>query len=180
MTNTWKLNTSNAGKLKEFQELFARYGKQLLCTQHDLKEVDADPLTVVRHKATQLEEGTLIDDSVLEIEGYSMGVNVKWMLDHLNHLVGRKAQWKVFLAYRQHDKIHIYLGQVLGEIVAPRGNGGFGFDPFFLPLGAKETLAQCKPDEVNARTLAVKALMNDEKFSCEDPLFDWNGLWQNA
>ncbi len=174
----WKLNTGNVGKLQEFQRLFAKHGKRLISTQIDLKEIEADPLTVVTHKASQLEELTLIEDTSLEIEGFSMGVNVKWLMDHLTHLIGRKAVWIVFLAYRSGDEVIIYKGEVTGQIVESRGKGGFGFDPFFLPEGAKDTLAQSKPDQFNARARAVEALIKDEKYACVRAIYDWDGPWQ--
>jgi inosine/xanthosine triphosphate pyrophosphatase family protein len=176
----WKLNTSNQGKFLEFQKFFAKYSIELISTHEDLKEIEADPITVVTHKASQLEEETLIEDTILEVEGYLMGVNVKWLLNHLNELVGRKAVWSVYLAYRKGDTVNIYNGNVVGQIVKPIGVGGFGFDPFFQPIGTTETLAQSKPDYCNARALAVEALINDDKFSCEQAIYNWDGPWQNS
>lgn len=175
----YRLNTSNRGKLEEFQCLFAAHGHQLTATAIDIKEINADPITVVTHKASQLPEGVLVEDTSLEIEGASVGIHVKWLLDHLQECVGRKAHWIVLLAYHDKDKVHIYKGEVIGTIVEPRGKGGFGFDPVFLPDGAKHTLAEAKPDAVNARALAVKALLTQAKphHTCS-VLKDWQGEWQ--
>ncbi|PJD97960.1 MAG: hypothetical protein CK425_02195 [Parachlamydia sp.] len=174
----WKLNTSNQGKLEEFQKLFAQYGATLEATQVDLDEIEADPLQVVAHKASQLHERVLIDDTALDIEGAEVGIHVRWLLDHLPNLLNKKAYWHVFLAYRVGEQVFVYKGEVAGTIVASRGGGGFGFDPFFLPAGAQMTLAQSKPDQVNARALAVKALMCDQKFATVQALYDWEGPWQ--
>jgi len=176
----WKLNTSNRGKLEEFQKLFAHYGATLEATQVDLDEIQTDALQVVAHKASQLEENVLIDDTSLDIVGAEVGINVRWLLEHLPNFLNKKAYWHVFLAYRVGEQVFIYKGEVEGTIVAARGEGGFGFDPFFLPDGTQQTLAQSKPDQVNARALAVQALMDDQKFATVAAVHDWKGPWQKS
>lgn len=174
-----KLNTSNLGKFNEFKRLFADHGYTLEMTYIDLKEVDADPITVIAHKASQVEEEVIVEDSSLEIEGALVGINVRWLLDNLSEYTGRKATWTVLLAYRSGDKILIYQGVVSGVIVEARGSGGFGFDPVFLPVGATDTLAQSKPDTFNARAKAVNALVENNLFT-EHPLIEnWDGPWQH-
>lgn len=174
----WKLNTSNVGKLQEFQRLFKKHNTILTSTHFDLDEIEADPISVVAHKASQLDEGILIEDTSLEVEGADIGVNVRWMLDHLQEFAGKKATWTVLLAYRKGEDVHIYKGEVHGTIVIPTGEGGFGFDPVFLPDGASQTLAESKPDQVNARALAVDALLTKNRFAKVKAIFDWNGPWQ--
>lgn len=174
-----KLNTSNQGKFNEFKRLFADYGYELETSCIDLKEIEADPITVVAQKASQVEEGVIIEDTSLDIEGASIGVNVRWLLDHLSDYIGRKATWVVLLAYRSGDKILIYEGKVNGVIVKARGDAGFGFDPVFLPDGATETLAQSKPDRFNARAQAVKALIENNLFREHALIENWDGPWQH-
>lgn len=174
----WKLNTSNPGKFEEFKRLFAQNDCDLEATHIDLHEIDADPLTVIAHKASQLEENVLVEDTSLEIEGTSIGIHVRWLLDHLPNYIGRKAHWKVLLAYRQGNKILIYKGSIAGTIVEPSGTGGFGFDPVFQPMDATETLAESKPDRFNARAEAVKALINNKVWMTSPPIKEWDGPWQ--
>ncbi len=174
----WKLNTSNQGKFVEFQRLFAAYGCTLVATHHDLPEIAADPVSVVVHKAGQLGERTLVEDTSLEVEGADVGINVRWLLTHLDEFIGRKALWRVLLAYCQNGQIHVYQGEVHGALVPPRGEKGFGFDPFFLPDGASHTLAENKFDQYNARALAVAALMQGKALAVRPFIEDWQGLWQ--
>lgn len=178
-TQEWKLNTSNEGKLKEFQHLFGKYGCSISATHVDLAEIDASPLQVVVHKASQMDDYVVIEDTSLDIEGADVGVNIRWLLDHLADYEGRKAYWKVLLAYRISDKVYVFQGTVDGTIVTPRGKDGFGFDPVFLPQGALETLAQSKPDSVNARALAVESLINNQPIAIESPITEWEGPWQS-
>lgn len=173
-----KLNTSNQGKFDEFKRLFAAYGRPLEATRIDLNEIEADPITVVAHKASQVDEGVLVEDTSLEIEGATVGVNIRWLLDHLPELTGRKAVWTVLLACRSGNKIRIYEGKVSGTIVQERGHGGFGFDPVFLPDGSNDTLAQSKPDNFNARAKAVEALIEGNFLTERPPIEKWEGPWQ--
>ena len=50
-----------------------------------------------------------------------------------------------------------------GEIVLePRGTGGFGYDPYFQPLGSSRTAAELEAHEKNRvshRALAAAALL---------------------
>ncbi len=175
---TFALNTSNKGKLAEFQRLFAKYGAKLAATEIDLKEIKADPMTVVVHKASQLGEGVLVEDTSLDVEGAEVGIDVKWLLHHLREFEGRRAHWRVLLAYREGDWVFVYEGCVDGTIVPNRGKEGFGFDPVFLPVGAELTLAQEKPDEVNARAKAVEALLQGKPVARLAAIRDWKGEWQ--
>ena len=129
----WKLNTSNLGKFEEFKRLFSQEGRSLETTHIDLEE----------------------------IEGASVGVNIRWLLDHLKNFVGKKAE-----------------GTVLGTIVSPQGSAGFGFDPVFKPDGSEHTLAESKPDSVNARAKAVHALIQGDLHMKNPAIDTWDGPWQ--
>ena len=172
------LNTSNKGKLAEFQRLFSKQGEALTATEIDLKEIKADPVSVAVHKASQVEERVLVDDTSLDVEGAEVGIDVRWMLNHLEAFAGRKAHWRVLLAYREGDWVFVYEGVVDGTIVPQRGKEGFGFDAVFLPEGAEATLAQDKPDAVNARAKAVEALLYGEPIAKRPRIVDWAGDWQ--
>lgn len=174
----WKLNTSNPGKFEEFKRLFTQYGSNLEASHFDLEEIDADPIKVIAHKASQLADNVVVEDTSLDIEGASVGVNIRWLLDHLPEYNGRKAEWTVLLGYRQGNEIYIYKGSLTGTIVLPRGNGGFGFDPVFLPDGATKTLAESKPNTVNARAKAVEALIKGNIYTKHPLIENWDGPWQ--
>lgn len=175
---TWKLNTSNMGKFEEFKRLFAKYGTTLEATHIDLEEIHASPIEVVAHKASQLGDQILVEDTCLDIVGESVGVNIRWLLDHLKDLAGKKAEWSVLLAYRQGNEVLIYKGSVAGTIVQPKGEGGFGFDPVFKPDGEELTLAESKPDHVNARAKAVEALIMESIYTRHPVIENWHGSWQ--
>ena len=174
----WLLNTSSEGKRKEFQRLFALHGRQLEVQQIDLPEIDADPMSVVVHKASQLGEDILVEDTSLDIEGACVGVHIRWLLEHLDRYVGRRAQWRTLMAYQHKKQIYIFEGKVSGTIVCRRGENGFGFDPYFLPDGSTLTLAEAKPDAVNARAKAVEVLIQGRPIAIVPPMTRWDGPWQ--
>lgn len=175
---SWQINSSNKGKLREFQQYFAAYGVELHVTEIDLKEISADPVTVVVHKASQIGEEILVEDTSLDIEGEEVGINVRWLIDHVSSFVNRQATHRVLLAYLKAGFVYVYEAKVEGKIVLPKGSNGFGFDPVFLPNGAEETLAQAKPFAVNARAKVVEAFMNSSPLAVLPAITEWNGPWQ--
>jgi XTP/dITP diphosphohydrolase len=174
----FSLNTGNPDKLKEFQKYFEKYGWRLSMTTADLKEIDATPELVAMHKASQMPDYVLVEDTSLDVEGADVGINVKYLIDTLDEHVGSRATWTVFLSFKDHGHVYTFKGDVKGTIVKPQGDVGFGFDPYFLPNGASKTLAENKPEEYNARALAIKALLNGEIHSHGPEITDWAGPWQ--
>lgn len=171
---SWQMNAS-VNKVNEFRKFFAIHEIDLTASHVDLKEIDAEPLTVVVHKASAIGQKILVEDTSLDIEGADVGINVKWLLDTLPEHAGKKALWRVLLAYRDGDKVYVYQGTVSGTIVKPRGSGGFGFDPVFLPDGSQKTLAEEKPDSVNARYYAVNAFIENKPFQVVPAIDHWHG-----
>ena len=108
-----------------------------------------------------------------------MGVNVRWLLGNLDTLAGRKATWRVLLGLLKEDGVHVYEGVTQGTIAVPQGEGGFGFDPIFLPEGETETLAVAKPDRVSARAKAVTAFATGSELGVYPPITNWEGKWQH-
>jgi XTP/dITP diphosphohydrolase len=176
---TWKLNTSNLGKFEEFKQLFNRYGDTIEATHIDLNEIVATPIEVIAHKASQLEDNIIVDDTTLDIEGASIGIHVRFLLEHLPEYAGRKATWTTYLAYRKEHQVLIYKGVVKGTIALPQGATGYGFDPVFIPEGSTKTLAEFKPDSCNARAIAVEALVKGEVWMTHPLIETWSGPWQD-
>ena len=197
-----RLNTSNEFKFKEFKRLFTKFGNlKLERTKIDLDEIDvrvfpnslslsiltnslsqARPALVVAQKATSAGVNVLIEDTSLDVEGAEVGVNIRWIMDNLKDLIGRRAVWRVMLGMlRSDNKVYIYEGITNGVIVKARGDSAFGFDPVFLPEGSTKTLAEDKPDSVSARCKAVEAMMEDDAVAIHCPIKkeDWKGKWQH-
>ena len=178
-TNILSINTSNVNKLKEFKRLFKARGIELQVSNKDLKEIVADPISVVVNKASQLGKNIIVEDTSLEIEGEDIGINIRWLLNNLSKYTGKKAIWTVLLAYQKNDGlVYVYQGQIKGTIVLSKGKG-FGFDPFFKPDNNNFTLAETKPDAFNARAKAVLNFTKDKFIAFKKPIVNWDGAWQH-
>lgn len=168
-----KINTSNSQKLAELRAFLGN----LDATRIDLREPDADALTVAAVKALQAGPGVLIDDASLDVDGADIGVNVKWRMDALVDLVGKPAVFRVTLAYQTpQGEVQVFQGEVRGQVCTPSVKG-FGFDAFFLPDGAAVPLSVHKPDSLNPRGLACQALLANSPVKTFKP-FVWDGPWQ--
>jgi len=168
------LNTSNPDKIKEFKSFGLKVDG---ITRKDLKEPNADPLTVIRYKASQVGENVLVEDTSLFVDGHDVGTNIKWLMNKLNEMIGAKAEFKVYLGILLQGKIQVYIGSVKGMIVPPKGEG-FGFDPVFLPNGSSKTFGEEKPRKVNARYLAVQKYKQGNPNYILEPLNSWDGDYQ--
>lgn len=170
--------TRNPGKIKEFQAFFAAWGWRVkgLDQFPDLPEIIEDGLTFednARKKAESLFRWTgmpaLADDSGLEVDalGGRPGVySARFAGEHasdaennqklLHALDGiplerRTARFRcvLFLMFGE-ERTMTAEGVCEGVILtAPRGSGGFGYDPlFYLPAYGK-TMAELDPNEKN-------------------------------
>lgn len=194
------VNTSNIGKQEEFSRLFVKYGYShgaLKFKKIDLDEIDAAPEMVAAMKAVAASQlnntkSILIDDTSLDIDGApDAGVSIRKWLDEepekFKQFIGRPATFRCILAYAlEYDKdqntVCVAIGEVRGKISEPREKldvKSFGFDPVFVPDGSDKTLAEAKPDEHNARALAVENLMKGQvkNILCTLPNL-WTGKWQ--
>lgn len=89
--------------------------------------------------------------------------NIRKLLHELEGVEDRSAVFKTVITLILDDKVHTFEGQVRGSITeAPRGDGGFGYDPIFKPEGYDCTFAQMCEEEKNHishRGRAVEALI---------------------
>lgn len=86
--------------------------------------------------------------------------NIRLLLQNLHGNIHRAAQFRTVIALRFPDGEWIFEGILKGNIrISPRGTGGFGYDPVFIPEGSTRTLAEMTMEEKNKvshRALAVK------------------------
>jgi len=178
----YKIITSNPNKLAEFK----RFGLNIMAEKgRDLPEVNGSPEEVIIHKARDAGKGFIVEDTSFDVDGLSVGVNIRWLVDKLltdKSLLGRKAQWTVLLGLNTGTEIKIYQGIVNGTISEPDGDE-FGFDPIFIPNGSNQTLAVMgnNKDNFSARKMACNNLTNDNpiKIIPLSNVSDWSGDYQH-
>ena len=179
MTESWLINTSNKGKLNEYQTYL---NIDLKSTSIDLKEPDSDPITIICYKASQFEgKNVIVDDVSLDMVDQTIkspGTNIRWLIDQMETLLGKKAIFSCLIGIQKMNKIYIYQGKVIGTIVKPIGDG-FGFGPFFLPDGTDKTLGEYMDPKYNARYIAIQNLINDNHIDILDPIINWTGNFQH-
>ena len=101
----------------------------------------------------------LVDDSGLEIAAWGgfPGALVKWLVKSadvatiarmLDPFPDRRARAVCALAGYDGERWVEAVGIAEGSISArPRGSGGFGWDPIFVPTGSPRTFAEMEPEE---------------------------------
>jgi XTP/dITP diphosphohydrolase len=86
------------------------------------------------------------------------------LLQNLDGKTDRSAQFRTVIALIYDGGTHYFEGTVKGEIATEKhGDGGFGYDPIFVPEGYDKTFAELGSDVKNTishRALAVEKLAN--------------------
>jgi guanylate kinase len=184
------LASGNAGKLKELRAILAPLGLELIAQSalgiDSPPETGStfleNALIKARHAARQSGLPALADDSGIEVdaldgwpgvrsarfagEGASDADNLHKLLAELHDvpMEFRQARYHCVIAFvRRHDDPEpiVAHGTWEGRIaLEPRGSGGFGYDPIFLPADAHCTAAELDPtvkNEVSHRAQALRA-----------------------
>jgi XTP/dITP diphosphohydrolase len=165
--------TGSSGKFKEGEALLP----ELERVEIDLPEEQSlDPHFVIRKKldtALKLHDAPLIvEDTSLYLDGLNgfPGPLIKWMMqsvgtqgiyDLCQNIHNRSATAKTVIGYADGSEVKFFEGEVRGQIVAPNGVEGFGWDNIFQPDGLNETFAEMGPEyknEFSMRTIVFKEL----------------------
>ncbi|MEX1189972.1 MAG: RdgB/HAM1 family non-canonical purine NTP pyrophosphatase [Bacteroidia bacterium] len=90
--------------------------------------------------------------------------NMKKLLNRLNNSENRSARFITVIAFI-HDGVEmLFEGEVRGIIsTEPQGEGGFGYDPIFIPEGFNQSFAELSSRQKNSmshRARAVEQLKN--------------------
>jgi XTP/dITP diphosphohydrolase len=183
------LASNNAGKLREFEQLFLKLGLEVV-PQAQFGVADADEtglsfienaLIKARHASEKTNRPAMADDSGIVVpalngapgiysarySGKGDTANNEKLLRALDGVegAGRDAFYVAVIALVKHanDPMPIIAeGRWYGRIAeTPAGDGGFGYDPLFIPNGFDITAAQMTRDEkqsLSHRALALTAL----------------------
>ena len=188
------LASGNVGKLREMSALLAPLGFELLtlgslgiASPHETGTTFLEnALLKARHAAGAAKLAAISDDSGIEVDAlegrpgvYSArfaGANATDR-ENLNKLLAelhgvhpefRQARYHcviVFVRSAEDPDPVVAHGKWEGQIaLEPRGDGGFGYDPIFIPAGSHSTSAQLTAEEKNKishRALALAALVEE-------------------
>ncbi len=179
--------TKNRGKVREVQEKLKEFGIEVVPID-EVAEVEAPEETGetfcenAYQKATYYSEKlgmpVIAEDSGLEVEalGGKPGVyssrfagenatdeeNNRKLIEELKkrELESSPARYISFFFLAFPDKSGLWSeGEVRGKVVRePRGTGGFGYDPLFIPEGYEKTMAELPLQEKNRISHRGKAV----------------------
>jgi XTP/dITP diphosphohydrolase len=182
------LASSNTGKLRELAALLAPLSLTLIpqgalgiaAVPETGATFLANALLKARHAAQCAQLPALADDSGLEVdalggrpgvgsarfagEGASDADNLRHLLAELRDVPQprRQAHYQcviVLVRSAADEQPLIARGSWKGHIAtAPRGRGGFGYDPVFVPLGERRSAAELDPAEKNSLSHRARAL----------------------
>lgn len=123
------------------------------------------------------------DDSGLEVDAlggapgvfsarYSGGgseANMENLLHNLTEKNERGAQFRTVIALLVGEETHLFEGIVRGTIIHERrGEGGFGYDPIFVPEGYDLTFAQLGSEVKNRISHRAKAVEKLAEYLCNN------------
>lgn len=173
--------TGNAGKIEELRALMDPLGVAVVQHKGGYPEIQHDELAGVTEAgagylaAMGVQPPFLLEDSglfVAALKGFP-GVYSKHALETIGmqgvldllrdvELESRSASFRADLCYVDGDgEPHHFEGTCKGRIAErAAGDGGFGFDPIFVPDGAARTFAELGTEAKNERShrgMAVRA-----------------------
>lgn len=178
--------TGNSNKLRELREILG--ADYEVCGLRDIGCDDDIPETADTFEGNALLKAQWVrdrygvdciaEDAGLEVDalggapgvlsarfagpGHDSRANNELLLRRLEGVADRTARFRTSLVLLRADGPHFFEGKIEGDILeAPRGEGGFGYDPLFVPKGWTKTFAEAGAEEKNAvshRGQAVAAL----------------------
>ena len=174
--------SGNAGKLREYRDLLAGTGLDLVAFDSEVDEVGETYADNARLKADSAVARSglpsLGDDSGIELEALDgfpgirsarLGPTQKERTaELLSRLRGVPRPWKarfvcVIALAVPGGETRFFEGECRGEVVPEwRGEAGFGYDPIFLVPGTGKTFGEMAPEEkrkYSHRAAAARALL---------------------
>jgi non-canonical purine NTP pyrophosphatase (RdgB/HAM1 family) len=167
--------TTNRDKLREAEQILGRPVTGVALALEELQTTDLAALA--RHKAQQahaaLGRPVLVEDTGLVFLAWGAlpGPFIKFFLEHLGleglvralgPFADKRAEAVCTVGYHDGSTVQIFSGRTPGRIVPPAGEGGFGWDPIFVPDGqpggGARTFAQLDAAEKHACSMRARAL----------------------
>lgn len=180
--------TNNRNKLREVSEIMPAGIKVLSLAQKDIHEdipetsptIEGNALQKARYVHAITAGDCFADDTGLEVEalggepgvrsaryatdGHDDAANIKLLLKNLDGKENRKARFRTVVALILDEKEYLFEGIIEGTIAStPKGEGGFGYDPLFVPDGYSESFAQMselQKNNISHRGRAIRKLVD--------------------
>ena len=180
--------TNNAHKLSEVQavlgEGFELVTPRMCGIEEEIPEtadtLEGNARQKVRYLYERIGLDCFADDTGLEVDalngapgvrsaryatdGHDFDANVTLLLRNLEGVTERSAQFRTVVALILDGEEYLFEGIVRGHITCERfGEGGFGYDPVFVPEGEVMTFAEMTPEAKNAISHRGRQMKNIKK-----------------
>ena len=178
------LASNNSKKIAELAAILARFGMEIKAQRdYGIEEIPETGLTFIenalikaRHAARQSGLPAIADDSGLCVPalGGAPGIysarysgegddgNNRKLLAALENVADRRAYYVCLIVYLRHadDPLPLIAQGLWHGTIAldARGDGGFGYDPLFVPAGDNRTAAEYSAAEKNSISHRARAL----------------------
>lgn len=166
--------TGNANKFNEMKAIMPDI-EQL---DIDLPEIqDMDPRKIIKAKLQAAfqhkQAGFIVEDTSFSMDALNglPGPFIKWFLETIGakgltdiaeKFGNNRATGKCVIGFAKNvDEVEFFDGLVHGQVVQPRGETSFGWDPIFVPDGFDKTFAEMAIEEkskISHRAIAVARL----------------------
>jgi XTP/dITP diphosphohydrolase len=173
--------TSNKNKFNEASRILEKYGYELVLFSFEKKELQSTDLGEIALQSaliayTYVNAPVVVEDSGLFIKALNgfpgpfssyvyKTIGVKGVLKLMESVTDRSAYFEAAVAIVMPPFERVFKGSVYGRIAdSPRGTGGFGFDPIFIPENEDKTFAEMSVEEKN-------------KYSHRARAFEKLGIW---
>ena len=175
-----KFITGNDGKFKEQSAIFLPI--KIKRVNIDLDEIqEVDPYKIILHKLKEAfkheSKNFFIEDTSCSyralknklpgpyMKSFLVTLGTMGLYNMAKKLGDTRATMLTVIAYVK-DKKHIFFfeGSTTGNIVKPKGSGGFGVDKVFMPKGSNKTMAQIKESGITKFSPRFKAAMKLKAF----------------
>ena len=167
--------STNQNKFREVQSILAAHNISVDFAQISLVEIQSDSLEEIakeKAKSAFLHVGrpVIVEDDGLYIDAlkgfpgqYSSHafktLGNEGVLKLLAGSASRTASFRSLIAFHDGERLSISEGRVGGKISERMAEGGWGYDPIFVPAGTSLTFAEMK-DKKNEYSHRKKALDN--------------------
>jgi XTP/dITP diphosphohydrolase len=175
--------SGNRHKAEEIEAALPTGFRILIMKEAGIEEEIPEPFATLeensKHKAdflyNRLQQNCFAEDTGLEVdvlngepgvrsaryagEGKDFSANIDKLLMNLAGESNRSARFRTVFTLIQEGRIYQFEGICKGKIIENRtGNGGFGYDPVFLPDGSTHTFAEMTLEEKNRFSHRKKGL----------------------
>ncbi|MDD2655489.1 MAG: XTP/dITP diphosphatase [Candidatus ainarchaeum sp.] len=166
--------TSNPGKFSEAEKILNKYGINIVHAPLHLEEKRSESVEEIAEGCalraySALRKPLFVEDSGLFVPALNgfPGTYSAWVLKKLGNegilrlLDGkeRAAEFRCAIAFTEGKDVRLFTGSVRGRVSGSiRGNGGFGYDPVFIPEGEEKTFAEAPSlkDSLSHRARALQ------------------------